>query len=75
MYDQVTICKKCQSTRSSELKNPCGECGARSTFLGYLYEHEFKNYLGGTATIAIFLCLACVAGSIFLALQSTLFLN
>ena len=75
MYDQTTICKKCQSSRSPDLKTPCAECGARFTPFGYLYEHEIKDYLRGATIIAIFLCLACVAGTVFLALQSTLLLN
>ena len=75
MYDQSTICKKCQSTRVQDLKIPCGSCGARSTLFGYLYEHEYKNLLWGATVIAVFICLACVAGAVFLALQSSLLIN
>ncbi len=75
MYDQTSSCKKCNSSRAQDLRIPCGACGARSTMFGYLYDHEYKNLLWGVIIVSVFICLACVAGAIFLTLQSTLLIN
>lgn len=73
MYSEVTTtCNKCQSHRSANLKEACQSCGARKTIFGYLYEHEYRNYIWGGAIITAVLILACIAGVAFLATQSFL---
>jgi len=73
MYSEVTTtCNKCQSPRSADLKEACSFCGARKTFFGYLYEHEYRNYVSGLAIIVVVLILACIAGVVFLTAQTFL---
>ena len=73
MYsEETTTCNKCQSHRSANLKEACNSCGARKTFFGYLYEHEYKNYIWSLVIIMAVLILSCIAGVAFLASQAFL---
>jgi hypothetical protein len=75
MYSETVICQKCHSTRATNLKNPCGVCGAHKTIFGYLYEHEYRALFRASIVIGIFILIAIISSAIFLAFQWLLLAN
>lgn len=66
MFDQKN-CPNCHTLRSSNLKEPCSNCGSRLyPFGGYQYEHEWKEKRLSIVIISIVLILAVLLGAFFL---------
>lgn len=69
-YNSVA-CKRCGSSRSSDLNVPCPMCGSRKTpLIGYTYSGERSQII--TILVIIFICLilAVASGAIYVFLKT-----
>jgi len=64
MNDQ-TLCPKCNSPRSNDLREPCGACSARKTLFGYLYPHENQGCVVATSIIFAVIFLIVIGFIVF----------